>query len=253
MSEDTKNNKEVEWDHFSINKKTLNIDEWSTKDYISYIREKYYNIYFTSLALAPAFTNMELSKLKDILGNSNLNANYSVKLLMKEYIDWYFKYKIFHDHIKMKTWSLRNINNPSNISLFLLEKSNDNHHKLDKKTKKNQVKKKSVSNFHLKKYINSDEKLFIQDYGVIIPFAYLVTVNRFDWPGATGYIKRGIKKCIESSLSLDDMVDVTNAYGPYDKFKKLDIPSLLSELSVEFSYPFEKIRISNNVRENLES
>ena len=99
----------------------------------------------------------------------------------------------------------------------------------------------------LKKYLDGDEKLFIKDYGLIVPFAYLISASKMDWPTATSYIKRGVKKCIDSSMSLDYIVEVTNQYGPYDKLRKLNMSALLFDLSSEFSFPLSKVRLYSNV------
>jgi hypothetical protein len=241
-----------DWSDFSIKKKKEEVAEWSLKDFVSYIRELYYQKYFTSIALAPAFTNMELSKLRDIMNANVILVKKDINILMKEYIDWYFDFKIYQDHVRMKNWSLKNINKPQNISAFLVYKGFGKE-AVDIKDKKLIKSKKSVSSFVLKKYINGDEKIFIKDYGIIVPFAYLVSAHNFDWPSAMSYIKRGVKKCIDSSVSLDYIVDTTNTYGPYDRFKKLDMPGLLSSLSSEFNFPFEKVRLFSNVRENMEN
>jgi hypothetical protein len=241
------NNKPTEWSDFSIKNNSLleDVSTWSPKDFIGYIRSVYYQKYFTSLFLAPAFTYMELSKLKDIMSIHVPHFKTNVNAIMKMYIDWYFDIKIYKEHSKTKNWSLRNFNKAANISSFLT--TNNVGESCLKKVKKEKIHKKSVSNLVLKKYLDGDEKLFIKDYGLIVPFAYLISASKMDWPTATSYIKRGVKKCIDSSISFDYIVEVTNQYGPYDKLRKLNMSALLFDLSSEFSFPLSKVRLYSNV------
>ena len=241
------NDAPIEWSDFSIKNNSLlrDVITWNSRDFIRYIRDIYSQRYCTSLVLAPAFTNMELSKLKDIMTVHVSHFNVDVNCIMKMYIDWYFDVKIYKDHSTVKTWYIRNLNKASNISSFL--SIHNVGEILTKKVKKEKIHKKSVSNLILKKYLDGDEKIFIKDYGVIVPFAYLVSASKMDWPSATGYIKRGIKKCLDSSIGIEYIVEVTNQYGPYDKLRKLNMPSLLSDLSSEFGFPFAKVRLYSNV------
>jgi|688.fasta_scaffold348593_2 hypothetical protein len=241
----------VEWSSFSVKKKNEDVLSWSLSDFISYIKQIYYSKYCTPLAYSPAFTNMEMSKLRDILLPHSEKKNENINIFIKNYIDWYFDNKIYQDHVKFKTWSFKNLNKPPTISLYLTSFGLNNN--IKNSTVKEKIKRKSTSALILKKYMSGDEKVFIKDYGIIVPFAYLVSACNMDWPSALSYIKRGIRKCIDSSISLEFIVDVTNQYGPYDKFKKLDMSGLMSELSSEFKFPFAKVRLYGNVREDMES
>jgi hypothetical protein len=241
----------VEWSAFSVKKKDEDVLSWSLQDFISYIKQIYYSKYCTPLAYSPAFTNMEMSKLRDILSPHSEKNNENINMFIKKYVDWYFDNKIYQDHVKYKTWSFKNLNKQSTISLFLINSGLTSSPQPI--TVKEKIKRKSTSSLVLKKYMSGDEKVFIKDYGIIVPFAYLVAACNMDWPSALSYIKRGIRKCIDSSISLEFIVDVTNQYGPYDKLKKLDMSGLISELSSEFKFPFAKVRLYGNVREDMES
>lgn len=241
----------VEWSSFSIKKSNDDVVSWSLSDFISHIKQTYYSKYCTPLAYSPAFTNMEMSKLRDILSPHSIKNNENINVFIKKYIDWYFDNKVYKDHAKFKTWSFKNLNKPSTISLFLVSLGLNNS--AQNYPKKEKIKKKSTSSLILKKYMSGDEKVFIKEYGIIVPFAYLVSACNMDWPSAISYIKRGIRKCIDSSISLEFIVDTTNQYGPYDKFKKLDMSGLVFELSSEFKFPFAKVRLYGDVRQDMES
>ena len=110
----------VEWSAFSVKKKDEDVLSWSLQDFISYIKQIYYSKYCTPLAYSPAFTNMEMSKLRDILSPHSEKKNENINVFIKNYVDWYFDNKIYQDHVKYKTWSFKNLNKQSTISLFLI-------------------------------------------------------------------------------------------------------------------------------------
>ncbi len=91
----------VEWSSFSVKKKNEDVVSWSLNDFISYIKQIYYSKYCTPLAYSPAFTNMEMSKLRDILSTHSEKNKENINLFIKKYIDWYFDNKVYQGPCKI--------------------------------------------------------------------------------------------------------------------------------------------------------
>lgn len=207
----------MEWSELKIKKNVFkeksSIDEWNTHDFFRYTSELYDKTFkrdgFWNLRLGGA--SLEIKKLYDLLEGT---FGFKTNLMVKDYIDYFFKYFAKKYKSKNGNFYFSQLRNDEVIVSF--SSNYDFKKSMNDYLSKNN--KNDVSHSLDLKDVNASYKVstfsLLLNYGIIIPFNWLLLNKKIDKDIVIKRISDDLKKAVDENI-IDVIIKKTEEYSPY--------------------------------------
>ena len=216
-------------------KKKSDLSMWSTHDFFYYTKQLYFDKYKKKLDLRIGGSSLELSKIKDKLLDI---FGYYTNLILKDYIDFFFKFYI--DKYRKKTngfyfsWLKDDIPLKSFVDTYDYESSFKK--RIDIDNKENHI----LTDDEFQAAFKNSYSSLVVNYGVVLSVNWLINKKNMSLNDAVKCVFKASKDVAQMG-EIEMIKKSTEAFSPYPSWLGFKKPNLIfnkikegESVSVEF-------------------
>lgn len=220
------------------------MSKWTNKDYLIYFKKKYYDKYNINYSVNLAAGCLVMAGVQEKI--SSLIQKDVTPHIMKQYIDWFYENMIDMLLNKYSCMKLVWLSNDININAFMTVLTATIGVEQAPQLENEDIKNETIYTFQaMADTLISDSVQFVQQYGVILPIAYLVHCKKMQKKSAIDFIKKTIINCIKKNVKNFDIIksstEILNKYPTSCNFAEMQ--SFLEELSLQTGCDFCSLKI----------